>query len=834
MRDDCDRREAASFVSAGPAWSSFVARYDVAVGALVLLIVLTLTFSPFIWGGRTLQESASDSASLYWTGSHDPALGHIGALNVLDPGAAAWATEPQLALEHDIMGRERTAPIWNPYVAYGAPLAANMHSQPYSPLAWIPIVWSTARAYNIFIVLRLYIAGLFTFLYMREFVPWRAALVSGASYMFAGYLLLYLTMPHLSVEVLTPALLYGIERMLRRPNLRTMALFAAFLACSVLGGMPESTFLAVSFAYLYLIVRLLSDKSTRRNSGRLSLQIVTATILAGGLSACASLPFLEYVAVSFNLHSSGFFGNVVDPVSWNVLGTYLSPMYEGTPYQNIFTGFSGWTLVRGFFGCGAIFFSLIALCQRMEDLVRGRPRDKLPITFFGIVALVLLAKRFGFVLVTWLGHLPGFSDIIFPKYEEAIIALCVAALAGAGVSAVCERRVSNVTLWFATLAPLALLTIVAVENASKFAHLRQHTQFYLLGLSTGLTVIAVLSVAAYVRSLGKMNSAIFAALAFTVIAAEPLVAYVIPMEYILNDTPPLTASALLGAPYVDFLKSHLRSGERVFGSNGILYPEWSAVFNISDATSLDALYTSRYLPFVRAFLTGNAGDDLTTRFTGVGHDLSTALAKRFLSLSSVRFVGANASAMDPTEYRIVYKDPAAQMYEFRSPLPRVGIYRRVLRVTDGTAALATIAAESFDPSQEAVVEGEIGGLAELARAKRARVTAGRIEAYSSRYVRASLTTVAPSLVLLTDTAFPGWTATVDGRAVPIVNANYMFRGVVVRSGKHVVEYHYDPVSFTIGSRVTIVSLLVFVTMLLFPQHKRRAEVSSEISAIGSR
>ena len=811
-------------------WTSFCVQHQIAAGALVLLAVVTAAFLPFIFGDRTLQESASDSASLYFTGSRDPALGRIAALSVLDPGAAAWAGETQLALEHDIFLRERTAPIWNPYAAYGAPLAANMESQPYSPLAWIPIVWSNARAYNIFIVLRLYLAGLFAFLFLRQFVSWGASLVCGASYMFAGYLLLYLTMPHLSVEVLTPALLYGVERMSRRPNLGTAALFAVLLASSILGGMPESTFLAITFTYLYFATRLLSDRELRRDIANILLHASAATLLAGGISAVATIPFLEYVAYSFNLHSSGFYGSNFDSLSWNVLGTYLSPLFLGPPYQNIFTDFAGQTMIRGFFGCGALFFSLVAVFGRVADVVLRKPQDKFPTFFFAAVAIVLLSKRFGFALINWIGYLPGFRDIIFAKYEEAILALCIAALAGAGVARICERRASAATVWLALFVPLGLLTVVAGSDATAFLGLQQHAQYYLFGLGAALLFLALSSVAAYACSIGRIRPVFFAASALAIVIAEPLATYFIPMQYVVNESAPQAASALLGSPYVAYLKAHLKPGERFFGNDGLLYPEWSSAFNIPDATGIDALYVRRYLPFVRTFLTANSGDDISTRFTGIGHALNTALERRFLTLSSIRLVGVQRAPMDPAEYRIVYHDPIAQMYEFRSPLPRVAVYEHVVRAEDGPRALAILASPEFDPKREVVVEDNTPGIAELSRAKRVTVVAGNLEAYASRYVRASVSASRPAVVLLTDTAYPGWTAAVDGRPVPIMTVNYLFRGVLVGRGHHIVEYRYDPLTYTIGSRITLVSLLALAAAILFSRLRNRPAFLPAVTA----
>nr|WP_253895618.1 YfhO family protein [Corallococcus exercitus] len=54
-------------------------------------------------------------------------------------------------------------------------------------------------------------------------------------------------------------------------------------------------------------------------------------------------------------------------------------------------------------------------------------------------------------------------------------------------------------------------------------------------------------------------------------------------------------------------------------------------------------------------------------------------------------------------------------------------------------------------------------------------------------------------VLVVNDAFqPGWRATLDGQAVPILPANVAVRAVAVPAGKHVVELNYRTPGLTAG------------------------------------
>jgi hypothetical protein len=61
------------------------------------------------------------------------------------------------------------------------------------------------------------------------------------------------------------------------------------------------------------------------------------------------------------------------------------------------------------------------------------------------------------------------------------------------------------------------------------------------------------------------------------------------------------------------------------------------------------------------------------------------------------------------------------------------------------------------------------------------------------------------MVILTDTWFPGWSATVDGKRAKIEKAYGMVRGVVVDPGKHTIEMRYRPLSVYLGAALSILA-----------------------------
>ncbi len=90
-----------------------------------------------------------------------------------------------------------------------------------------------------------------------------------------------------------------------------------------------------------------------------------------------------------------------------------------------------------------------------------------------------------------------------------------------------------------------------------------------------------------------------------------------------------------------------------------------------------------------------------------------------------------------------------------------------------------------------------------------------IEKYTPREIRLRVRTDAPRLLVLSEVYYPaGWKAYVDGKEVPIYQANYLFRALPVPEGDHEVVLRFDPASHRIGYLISLIStLLVYGTVL---------------------
>src|SRR3954463_9085978 len=93
-----------------------------AIAALVLATLLSLVFSPVIFGDRTLLHASWDAPSILGSGAYEGgAKPAIRLQRTADPGASAWQTEPWYKLISKQLWSDFTLPRWNPHNAFGAP-----------------------------------------------------------------------------------------------------------------------------------------------------------------------------------------------------------------------------------------------------------------------------------------------------------------------------------------------------------------------------------------------------------------------------------------------------------------------------------------------------------------------------------------------------------------------------------------------------------------------------------------------------------------------------------------------------------------------------------------
>lgn len=169
--------------------------------------------------------------------------------------------------------------------------------------------------------------------------------------------------------------------------------------------------------------------------------------------------------------------------------------------------------------------------------------------------------------------------------------------------------------------------------------------------------------------------------------------------------------------------------------------------------------------------------------------------------------GVGAEIVRTGRWRRLLRTWGATAFENEKALPRAWLVPRVrvLPAEDVRAAVTRgrlPAGAAFEPRDAALVE-EGTDLDFGARDPDAAVILARDEASRVTIETRSAT---PGFLVLTDAAYPGWTARVDGQPTPVVVTDFAFRGLPVPAGRHRVEFVFRPLSVAWGGAVSLVVL----------------------------
>ncbi len=116
----------------------------------------------------------------------------------------------------------------------------------------------------------------------------------------------------------------------------------------------------------------------------------------------------------------------------------------------------------------------------------------------------------------------------------------------------------------------------------------------------------------------------------------------------------------------------------------------------------------------------------------------------------------------------------------------------------------------FQPAQLAVLENDQTPPLLDERTQDAPTDRVTITDYRSRRVTVRAEVDQPGYLVLTDTWYPGWIASVDDSPAPIYIADHIFRAVLLPPGSHTITFEFRPMSLMWGSAISGISLLLCI------------------------
>jgi membrane protein YfhO len=748
---------------------------------------------------------------------------------------------PQVDSLVRILG-EGAPPVWNPYFEVGLPLLADPGYQVYYPPQWANLLLPPDRFYALFVAGYALFTAVGALLLGRAWrMPRPAALGFAVAWLLGGpFLSLVSNNPQLAGAAWIPWVLVALERALRQRTARAAALLGVAAALQLLAGSGDfalmSAYLAAARLGLWLARAPLDPRARVRAAARLCL-------VAGGfalaLSAALWMPALAIVRAGGRAH--------MDPARtayWSVHPATLADLVVPTAVASLpLTTSARETFFESrepflpslYLGAAAMLLGTLGL-----RTTRGRG------VLLLAAVLLLVATALGrFATVhAWVLELPGTALFRFPVKYLVPAGLLAAALSGFGLAAFVEdwtprrRRavrglgvaafaVAGALLWWARalVASPALLAGIAVDVPAAAALLSRH----LLHSAVALAVAAAILTA---RS--------FRPLAAPALTAAALVAVTADLFLAAREINPLASPELSGhtPPLLDAIRPRADG----FPVRVLSRAEDPAALNRRVARgpigwereAAWALGLQEYLspPTGARWGLGGAYDgDFTglapgilTAYSGVlRHPRAGRLAVNLLRAGGVDYVVTLESSAyglpEVTAVESVYDAPL-RLFRVPSPAPRVFL-ARARWAPHSQGAWEVMADPTFDPAREVVLVAAGGEAAGEPPPAAGAPIAGRLVVAGRRADRVVLDALLtePAWVVLTEMNAPGWTAVVDGAAVPARSADLLFCAAPLPAGHHRVVFEYRAPGARAGLALTVAGLAALG--LLFATRGRR-------------
>lgn len=691
-------------------------------------------------------------------------------------------------------------PLWNPHQMCGMPFLASPQSAVLYPPNWIFGLMPTDLAFGLLAWIHLFAAGSFTYLFLRKLGLVSAASVFGGSaFMLSGWSIAWLHLPvFLSSGIWLPLTLLLITVAHERRSALHAALAGGTIALSLFGGHPQIWAYLLMASGLYWVYLAITGRRTARPLQ--SLALVALTFAVGFLLAAPQLlPTMELASLSHRGGSAptidGFraYNSLAMPVR-NLIG-FLVPDFCGNPAKGNFWGFGEYTEFCGYVGL------LPLLLLPSAFIGRGRGNA----AFFAMLALLALLMASGTVVnrLFYFG-IPGFSSSGSPARIIFLYTFAVTVLGSIGfdrLSGLKAKHAVGVSLGSAG-GLVAVGSALFVVNAVFVAEMASVSASDLLAsayapVMTALAFLALGLVAMLLGASGRLKNSVTGGILVGLLAVDLLVfgsGYNIFSAR--EDVYPVfeTAETLRDAGGARIMPLNDEWRLRQFPS-AVLPPNAATVYYLYDVQGYDSLYPVRY----KRLLDAAAGRDSSPPENG--------------NMVFARNPDSQVWDLLGVRYSV---SPDGDVRENRSALPRAFVVHQVRRVSDADA-LELLANGGIDLRSTALVEEELS----LGGSERSGSSSALIRGYTNNRVFINVNNPdAPGLLVLTDQFYPGWTARIGRRVLPVMRVDYCFRGVLIPRGSHQVVFSFEPQSHVNGLRLASLGGLTLLGLLIRSVRRR--------------
>ena len=709
-------------------------------------------------------------------------------------------------------------PEWNPYLFGGLPFIAAQHGDIFYPTAWLRWFLPIDTAMNLGFFAHIVLAGGAMYALLRALrVTWTGALVGGLAYELTGIVASLVRPGHdgkLYVSALAPLVFLALLRAIRDRRPGGYGLLALIVGLCMLSPHYQMTYYLLVAAALWTLYLVFFDPDRPANvKWPRELGLALGAVLLGlAIAAIQVLPFLQYIPFSprgAGGPSSGWEYATSFSMPPEELMTTILPQFNG-----VLENYWG----RNFFKLhteylGAVVVALVTLG------VTDRSRRRLVLAFGAIALLFLLVSLGGHTpfYYVWYEVMPMMKKVRAPGMAFFLVALPMAVFAAFGVDRLVRGEISwrELMTRLAVLGGVALLGLMGVLEAvaTVLASPEQAARVTANGAALRMGALRLLVV---VLMAGGVMWAIWRGRLRAGLAAAALGAVVVGDLWSIDRLFFVFRGPASEVFRDDAVTSKLRAERKPFRVLDVGVYQGSYLMAHDIQTMLG--YHGQEVRFYDELLGGK------NQWTNVGSPaLLDLLSVRYLLLPNPQAVPGYHQVLEPVT---TTPGTPAVLFERDTAAPYVRVVPGAAKLPDDQT-VPTVIDPRFPYNAIALYPDTVSGLTpEPIRGGQAPAPMGvrpTLAAWAPGEMRVTLDGAAakPTYLVIGETWYPDWHATVDGKAAPVLRADHALLSVVLPPGAREVTLRFASAAYARGKLVTLAAVLVTLALLAAPRWPRR-------------
>jgi len=722
-------------------------------------------------------------------------------------------------------------PLWNPTIYSGIAVLGDPQTLFLSPLYSLFILFDFSLAIKISLFLLIFVSGVSMFFLLKTFCLKKEASLFGAiAYMFSGRIMATIMIGHINmwiVYALLPLVFAFSLLALEKKSLQYSVFTGVMLALMFLGGHTQLFaygFLAFCFFLLFKLIDSIKSFSTENfifATKKILAFFLPALIIFLLLSSVKLLPLFEFFSESsrgtgISLEQANF-----DSIRIENLVSVVFPNFFGNPVNHTFWGKIFYHELIFFPGIITLLLAVFAVLFNRNKLTK----------FFTLLLLFSMIFSFGSALLLFdvFRLLPFFSSFRIPARMLFIASFCVPIIAALGLNKLMEIKTPEKKQkhYFNAVSGLVVISGVAVAFMFFFKEkifelgekiliqkyagylpaeqeyfisripevfnwiLRDLTSFFVFTLCFSVLVFF------FIRK-KKLNKKHFSLLLIFMCFLELSF-----FGFVFVD---LKNPEIEKSQAIDFIHEQ-EEYFRVFDYKLFEWYPKTAGTGIQTVFSYNPSVHKKYIEFIALINDKSAEEiiekDLTKIIFG---ELTEKSNTKILDLLNAKYI-VSKEEISLSSFPLVFQDKNYFVYENKTFLPRAFVVGNAKVLDSEEEVYKTILSDLFNPRKEVLLSKgkEINSTQEFKQAE--------IEFYSPNKIVVSVFLEDEGYLVLLENNYPGWKAFEKGKELKVVDADYVFRGVKLGKGKHLIEFVFLPESVFYGSLLSLLGVIFVISCI---------------------